>query len=1469
MRTRHKCSALVRMLVIWIMGAVTVDASGWGGFPSDNVTLLSQVALEDFPGQPSRGNDCWGYASLSGREYALMGLYNEVAVVEVTSPSDPVVIAEISHASSNWCDIKVYQDYAYAVNEELGGMDVIDLSQVDDGIVTLVQRFTGGGLQTSHNVAIDEDSGFLYLPGSNLNGGRLVAYDLADPANPVFAGQVSSTEGVDVHDAQIVTYTAGPYAGKQIAFAAVGGTGIDIYDVTDKNNMFRLSRTTYPNLSFAHQCWSDESRNYLYINDELNGINETVIFDISNLESPTVAGTYSSGVEAIDHNLFVHDGFIYEAEYTAGLRIFDASDPLNPVQDGWFDTYPPSDAAATFGAWSNYPFLPSGIVLISTKDVGLVVVRPGPPPIVFDYPNGLPHRAEPSGDSFLVAISGNDGEILDPSSPKLHYDDGDGFVETTMTLIEKGLYEAVFDPIECGRFVQFYVSAATLGGIRIRDPSGAPSPAFDLVAGDFVDIVLDDEMETDAGWTVGAPGDTAGSGIWARVTPNGNNVAPRSDHTPEPGTMCYVTGAEPPNSNEGDNDVDGGTTTLLTPLFDLVGAPLVTISYWRWYNNSFFQEDGDEGNSPSQDVFTVDISSDDGANWVAVESVGPSGPETSGGWFLHTFHVGNFVAPTDQVRIRYVASDFGNLSVVEAAVDDFQLAIVICGLVDCNDNGIDDEFDIANCDPEDAGCQDCNGNEVPDECEDPFPQQGSIALDSETYICGSTATITVNDCGLNIDGSEADSVMVMVQSDSEPAGESVLLTETAASSGVFEGSISLSGIDGVGILLIDDGDTISAVYVDADDGLGGMDVTVEDLAIVDCSVPAVLDLQAEVLGPYDVAVSFTTDELALATVRYGLSCNALNSQISEAQFLTSFSMLLRDLTETTTYFFAIDLEDQLGNSGTDDNDGLCYTFETAVIPNYFVEQFEDNDNDLDFRAIRFTPDGSTDVYALCTFDILELPTDPTGGTVLDIDVPEAYEAVTLPEGVTVSLYNLPYSTFYVGGHGYITFESPDDEFFDTLAHHFNLPRIAALFEILEPGDGTISWKMLADRVAVTWQVPSFFHQDNDNTFQVEMYFDGRIQLNYAVIDDDDGLAGLSAGHGVPAGFIETDLSAAASCGPQPPVATDVEVVTEVDTLVPIQLLAIDEGLPDPPGELSYIVMSLPQYGSLSDPGIGPIDAVPYTLAGDSGLVDYVPGAGFSGLDGFEYKVNDGGEAPDGGDSDIAIVSITVGLPQEIYSFDMDDDPGWATQGQWEFGQPTGGGSHDGDPTSGFSGVNVYGYNLNGDYPNTLPPTHLTTTTLDCSELVHTELRFQRWLGVDWSNQDHATISASNNGSTWVTIWDHDDSAISDTSWVAQSFDISAVADGQPNAQIRWTMGETSNFGTYPGWNIDDVEIWAVMVNLPCAEDLDGDGTVGAADLAQLLGAWGRNPGHPADLDGNGEVGPFDLALLLGGWGPCR
>ncbi len=772
---------------------------------------------------------------------------------------------------------------------------------------------------------------------------------------------------------------------------------------------------------------------------------------------------------------------------------------------------------------------------------------------------------------------------------------------------------------------------------------------------------------------------------------------------------------------------------------------------------------------------------------------------------------------------------------------------------DCNGNGVADGCDLASCAPGDAACQDCNRNGLPDECDDPFPQQGRITLDSQSYVCEATAWITVSDCGLDTDTGIVESMQVHLQSDTEPLGELVMLTETGPATGRFEGSIALSLTDATGVLLVSHSDAVTAAYVDADDGFGGIDVTVTDQAFVDCNPPVPSDLQAAVTGPFSAVVSFTTDEPAIATVRFGLACGALDLQAGDTQFLTSFAIPLASLTATSTYFFVIDLEDELGNAITDDNGGTCYSFQTPEIPDYYTEHFDGNDNDLDFRTLLFTPDGSPDIYAPCRYDIVELPTDPTGGTTLTLAIDD-FATVALPAGDMVSLYGVSYSTFYVGSNGYITFGSGDDEWSDTLAHHFALPRIAALFDDLDPTQGgTISWKPLNDRIAVTWQDVPEYLSTNNNTFQVEMYFDGRIRVSYLSLDTTDGLAGLSAGTGVVPGFVETDLSALSDCGPQPPAAADSNVTTEVDTNVLIALQAGDDGQPDPPGALAYTILTLPAYGTLTDPGVGVIAAAPYTLAAGDGMVGYIPGPEFSGADGFQFKVSDGGLPPDGGDSNTATVSITVGSPQAIHSFNMDVDPGWITEGQWAFGQPTGGGSHDGDPTTGHTSANVYGYNLDGDYPLNLPPTHLTSAPLDCSGVMRTELRFRRWLGVESSNFDHATVSASNDGSTWITIWDHDGGAISDTAWVAQSFDISAVADGQASVQLRWTMGPTDDFVTYPGWNIDDVQLWAVRVNPPCEA-----GHVGTCE--------GGNDGAPCDPCGDGSECGGGICVPLAGGG---
>jgi hypothetical protein len=171
--------------------------------------------------------------------------------------------------------------------------------------------------------------------------------------------------------------------------------------------------------------------------------------------------------------------------------------------------------------------------------------------------------------------------------------------------------------------------------------------------------------------------------------------------------------------------------------------------------------------------------------------------------------------------------------------------------------------------------------------------------------------------------------------------------------------------------------------------------------------------------------------------------------------------------------------------------------------------------------------------------------------------------------------------------------------------------------------------------------------------------------------------------------------------------------------------------------------------------------------------------------------------------------LLEGQELPVYSWNFDTDPGWLTEGAWAFGQPTGAGSHCGDPTSGATGSNVYGYNLSGDYPNNMPIQYLTTTPIDCTGHDHLRLKFKRWLGIEGYGWDRAFIEASHNGTDWTLIWEHGGDATCDGKWVPVQYDISAVADNQPTVFIRWGISSDQSI-TYPGWNIDDVKIVSVQ-----------------------------------------------------------
>ena len=255
------------------------------------------------------------------------------------------------------------------------------------------------------------------------------------------------------------------------------------------------------------------------------------------------------------------------------------------------------------------------------------------------------------------------------SPPSLHYSaTGTGFQAISMTPGAPGTWSADIPAAACGDTPAFYYSLDDPSCGPILLPAGAPAAVYTALVGNSITSAFDD-CEAPSGWTAGVATDDATTGVWERVNPEGTAAAPGDDHSPS-GTQCWVTGQGAPGGSEGANDVDGGTTTLLTPIFDLSSGSNPLISYWRWYSN-------DTGGSPNADTMTVDISDDGGASWVPLEVVGPT-QDASGGWIEATFTLTDFVNSTSQVQLRFMASDVGTGSIVEAAIDDLWIKDVSC-----------------------------------------------------------------------------------------------------------------------------------------------------------------------------------------------------------------------------------------------------------------------------------------------------------------------------------------------------------------------------------------------------------------------------------------------------------------------------------------------------------------------------------------------------------------------------------------------------------------------------------------------------------------------------------------------------------------------------------------------------------------------------------------------------------------------
>ena len=348
-----------------------------GNYPCNGYDLLSQMSVSEF--DSTNANDSWGWTDPdTGSEYALIGLFDGTAFVNIDDPVNPIYLGKLdTHTDpSLWRDIKTYQNYAFVVSEAPGhGMQVFDLTRLRD-VTNAPVNFTEDahydGFGSAHNVVINESSGYAYGVGSSTYNGGPHFVDISNPLNPIPAGGFA-TDSYS-HDGQVVIYN-GPdtdYTSREI-YIGSNTSFVSIVDITDKSNPQSIATMTYSNTVYTHQGWFTQDQRYFILGDEIDEINlgfntRSIVFDLQDLDNPELHFEYEGPTAATDHNGYVKGDTYYLANYTAGVRMIDISgiDNQDFQETGFFDVYPSSNNAGYNGAWNVYPYFESGTVLVTT-----------------------------------------------------------------------------------------------------------------------------------------------------------------------------------------------------------------------------------------------------------------------------------------------------------------------------------------------------------------------------------------------------------------------------------------------------------------------------------------------------------------------------------------------------------------------------------------------------------------------------------------------------------------------------------------------------------------------------------------------------------------------------------------------------------------------------------------------------------------------------------------------------------------------------------------------------------------------------------------------------------------------------------------------------------------------------------------------------------------------------------------------
>lgn len=694
MRIRGLAANVARALVL--AGAITTSAHAQAP-TSYHVTLRKQI--DDYIGV----NDCWGYRAPNGTELAIYGHQTGTSFVNATDPSNATEVVNIPGATSTWRDMMTYSHYCYIVTEGSGagtGLQIVDLA--NPLVPVLVSTYTANDFTTAHNLFIDVEAGILYAVGAGPSGGMKIL-SLANPLSPV---ELDYFTPYYIHDI---------YVDDGIGYAGAINSGtLRIIDLSDPSNPITIATHTYPN-AFTHNAWPNAAKTHCTTTDETGG-GHLHVWDITDLGNIDLASEYEVP-GAIIHDVRLKNDVAYLSYYSAGARLVDLFDPQDPVEIGYFDTC--IIEGGFNGDWGVYPFRSDKVFYASDRQRGLFILEftgtlagkiQG---VVKDAVTLSPLvGAELDlAEEGIIITTGVGGTYSDgvPAQTYTVQTSQFGYATNTaqVTVAERGTatHNVNLSPLPFGS-VKLTLTAAESGApvpgvlVTLLDTplatvvsnaageaviTGVPAgPNWTVRLAKFGRALTDrvvtapangqsvypislprgmgDDFDWDQAWIVGSPGDDAVDGIWERVVPIGSFyngvVGANGDASPTGAGFAYVTENHHAGAFAGTSDVDGGHTSLLTPVFNGSGLGSLTLFYQRWFSN--------RAPVQSTDQFRVDFSTNGGSAWTNLETIS-MGTDT---W-------ASVVVPIPQastaMQLRFVAEDLGDDTFVEGGIDDVRV----------------------------------------------------------------------------------------------------------------------------------------------------------------------------------------------------------------------------------------------------------------------------------------------------------------------------------------------------------------------------------------------------------------------------------------------------------------------------------------------------------------------------------------------------------------------------------------------------------------------------------------------------------------------------------------------------------------------------------------------------------------------------------------------------------------------------